>query len=249
VSAKFFSDVKVLWLEQILEIRSYWVMYAGLSLLLPLIMVFGFSRFGGDMSDPTVLLRMIGGTMIFAIAQEGFSTMAIRVSGMHRDGMLIYYASLPIRKTALILALVLARAVLLVPPVLVPITIAPLLYPVTIYYHVTLLLLLPLLALLFSTLGVAFGLLVESVEIAQSTTYALLFVLVLAAPVFIPWASLPVPLQIFALALPFTYAADALRMTLTGTIATPFWLDVGVLLAMLIAALFILERRLRWRLE
>ena len=86
----------------------------------------------------------------------------------------------------------------------------------TIHYDATLILLLPLLALLFSTLGVAFGLLVESVEIAQSTTYALLFVLVLAAPVFIPWESLPVPLQIFALALPFTYAADALRMSLTG---------------------------------
>ena len=249
MNAKFFTDVKVLWLEQILEIRSYWVMYAGLSLLLPLIMVFGFSRFGGDMTDPAVLIRMIGGTMIFAIAQEGFSTMAVRVSAMHRDGMLTYYASLPIRKTALILALVLSRAVLLIPPVLVPITIAPLLYPVKIHYDVTLILLLPLLALLFSTLGVAFGLLVESVEIAQSTTYALLFVLVLAAPVFIPWESLPGVLQLFALALPFTYAADALRMTLTGTVTASFWIDAGVLLAMLIVALFILERKLRWRLE
>jgi len=249
VSAKFFSDVKVLWLEQILEIRSYWVMYAGLSLVLPLIMVFGFSRFGGDMSDPAVLVRMIGGTMIFAIAQEGFSTMAVRISSMRRDGMLIYYASLPIRKTALILALVLSRALLLLPPVLVTITVAPLLYHVTIHYDPALILLLPLLALLFSTLGVAFGLLVESVELAQSATYALLFVLVLAAPVFIPWESLPVPLQIFALLLPFAYAADALRMTLTGTIAAPFWIDIAVLLAMLIASLFILERRLRWRLE
>ncbi len=249
MNAKFFTDIKVLWLEQILEIRSYWVMYAGLSLLLPLIMVFGFSRFGGDMTDPAVLLRMIGGTMIFAIAQEGFSTMAVRVSAMHRDGMLIYYASLPIRKTALILALVLSRAVLLIPPVLVPITIAPLLYPVRIHYDATLILLLPLLALLFSTLGVAFGLVVESVEIAQSTTYALLFVLVLAAPVFIPWESLPVPLKIFALALPFTYAADALRLSLTGTVSSAFWLDVGVLLVMLVAALVILERKLRWRLE
>jgi ABC-2 type transport system permease protein len=249
MNAKFFSDVKVLWLEQVLEIRSYWLFYAGLSLVLPLIMVFGFSRFGGDMSDPSVLIRMIGGTMIFAIAQEGFSNMAVRISSMHRDGMLIYYASLPIRKTALILALVLSRAILLLPPVLVPITLAPLLYHVTLHYDLTLILLLPLLALLFSTLGVAFGLLVESVEMAQSVTYAILFVLVLAAPIFIPWEALPVPLQIFALLLPFTYAADALRMTLSGTITASFWLDVGVLLAILIAALVILERRLRWRLE
>ena len=72
---------------------------------------------------------MIGGTMIFAIAQEGFSTMAVRVSSMHRDGMLIYYASLPIRKSALILALLLSRFVLMISPVLAPIMIAPLLYP------------------------------------------------------------------------------------------------------------------------
>src|SRR5262249_50928120 len=155
-------------LEQILEIRSYWLMYVGLSLILPLIMVFGFSRFGGDLSDPSVLIRMIGGTMIFAIAQEGFSNMAMRVSAMHRDGMLIYYASLPIRKTALILALVLSRVILLLPPVLVPITIAPLVYHVSLHYDFMLILLLPLLALLFSALGVAFGLLVESVEMAQA---------------------------------------------------------------------------------
>ena len=249
MNAKFFSDVKVLWLEQILEIRSYWLMYAGVSLVLPLIMVFGFSRFGGDMTDPSVLLRTISGTMIFAIAQEGFSTMAIRVSSMRRDGMLIYYASLPIRKTALIVALLLSRIMVLLPAVIVPITVAPLLYHIPVTLNVTLIIVIPLLALLFSTFGVAFGVLAATVELVQLGTNILLFVLVLAAPVFIPWELLPVPLQIFSLVLPVTYAADALRMSLTGTIAPQFWLDIGVLLAMLIAALFILERRLRWRLE
>jgi ABC-2 type transport system permease protein len=249
MNRKFFSDVKYLWLEQILEVRSYWMLYLPLSLIMPLVMIFGFSRFGGDLSDPAVLLRMISGTAIFAIAQEGASAMAIRITTMRRDGMLIYYASLPIRKTALILALVLSRFVLMLPAVLTPLVIAPLLYDVAMHYDLSLVLLIPLLALLFSTLGVAFGILVESAEVAQQATYVLLFVLVLAAPVFIPWEALPVPLQIVSLVLPFTYAADALRMALMGGMAAQFWLDIGVLLAMLAAALVILERRLRWRLE
>ncbi len=249
MTAKFFTDVKYLWLEQIFEVRAYWVWYAALSLFFPLIMVFGFSRFGVDMNDPAVLLRMISGTAIFALAHEGVSAMAVRVSTMRQDGMLTYYASLPIRKSELLLALVLSRLVLMLPGVIAPLALAPLLYAVPVHYGSVLILLVPLLALLFSTFGVAFGLIAETVEIAQLGTYVLLFVLVLAAPVFISWDALPAPLQALALLMPFTYAADALRLALTGGIALQFWLDVGVLLSMLAAALFILERRFRWRLE
>jgi len=246
---KFLTDVKYLWLEQIFEVRSYLVWYAALSLFFPLIMIFGFSRFGANLDDPAVLLRMIGGTAIFALAHEGISTMAVRVSAMRRDGMLMYYASLPIRKSALILSLVLSRFVLMLPAMLAPLVIAPLLFHVPMNYSALVLPLIPLLALLFSTFGVAFGLLAETVEVAQLGTYVLLFVLVLAAPVFIPWEALPDPLRWVSLLMPFTYAADALHMTLANTIGTQFWLDIGVLLALLVGSLFILERRLRWRLE
>ena len=105
-------------------------------------------------------------------------------------------------------------------------------------YSALVLPLIPLLALLFSTFGVAFGLLAETVEVAQLGTYVLLFVLVLAAPVFIPWEALPEPLRWVSLLMPFTYAADALHMTLANTIGTQFWLDIGVLLALLVGSLF-----------
>ncbi len=249
IRGKFLTDVKFLWLEQILELRSYWVFYLAFSLVFPLIMVFGFSRFGGETTDPDALLRLIGGAAIFSIANEGISSMAVRVTTMRREGMLLYYASLPISKVSLIVALVLARFIIVLPGLLAPIILAPVLYHVNIYYDPTLLLLIPLLALLFSTIGIAFGLVAGTVEIAQLATNALLFVLVLASPVFIPWDALPDILRYSSLIFPFTYAADALDMALTGALGARFWIDVAVLSGMLLAALFIMERRFRWRLE
>jgi hypothetical protein len=45
MSAKFYRDVKYLWLEQVLEMRSNWILYLGFSLTLPLVMIFGFFAF------------------------------------------------------------------------------------------------------------------------------------------------------------------------------------------------------------
>jgi ABC-2 type transport system permease protein len=74
-------------------------------------------------------------------------------------------------------------------------------------------------------------------------------VLLMAAPVFIPIEALPWPLQLLGYALPPTYAADALRLVLVGTISTRFYLDIAMLLAMTVGGLAVLSRWLRWRID
>jgi hypothetical protein len=69
----------------------------------------------------------------------------------------------------------------------------------------------------------------------------------LAAPIFIPAEALPLPLRILAYLLPPTYAADALRQALSGTISMSFFVDLAVLLVLTFTGVGVVGRRLRWR--
>ncbi|MCC7449682.1 MAG: ABC transporter permease [Anaerolineae bacterium] len=246
---RFGLEVKYLWLEQMLELRSYWHMYVGFSLIMPLMMVYGLSHIGGNPDDPQALIRLLVGTVIFAVANEGLCSMAIRVSTMRRDGTLVYYASLPISKVSFIVALILSRSLIVVPAIVAPLVIGPLMYGLSVQYGPGLLVILPLIALMLSAFGVLFGLLSPSVEIAQLGTNILLLILVLASPVFIAWDVLPAPLRAASLLLPFTYASNALNGVLMGDIGSTFWLNTAILTAMAALSLLVVARRLKWRLD
>src|SRR5437764_8963678 len=97
---KFLVDLKYLWLEQMLEVRTTWYWFAIFSLLMPISMVFGFGRIGSGLSDRNSLVYIITGAAIFAAASEGLMGTSQRVGTMKKEGMLVYYASLPISKAA-----------------------------------------------------------------------------------------------------------------------------------------------------
>src|SRR4051812_42544681 len=94
--SKFLIDLKYLWLEQMMEVRTTWYWFVVFGMFMPLSMVFGFARIGAGLTDRTSLIFIISGAAIFAVATEGIVTMAQRVGTMKKEGMLVYYASLPI---------------------------------------------------------------------------------------------------------------------------------------------------------
>jgi ABC-2 type transport system permease protein len=244
---RFLSNVKYLWLEQLLELRPYWHFHLAYSLLVPLILTFGLTRIAGQIDNAELTLRVVIGSAIFMLANEVFSAIAVRVTTMYREGMIIYYASLPISKMSLIVALMLARSVIALPGLVAPLLLAPIVFNYHVVYHPLLLLIVPLTALLLATVGMIVGLLIKAVEVTQAVTYAVVILIFLATPVFIPAEILPVPLRIASQFLPFTYASEALNLALRGTIDAQFWIDTAILGAMMIVCFFVLERRLQWQ--
>ncbi len=232
-----------------LEIRTIWYWYFVFSLFLPLAMVFGFARMGSGLTDHASLIYIISGSAIFSVANDGLYTVAIRIGSMKKEGMLLYYASLPISKIAFVIAIVLARLVVTLPGMLAPLAFGSIVYHVDLDFNLWIVLLLPLVALAMSSIGMALGSFINSLEMIQIVVNMLLFMLVMAAPVFIPVQALPLPLQILGYLLPPTYAADALRHALTGDIGTAFYTDIAVLSVMIIISFYILNRWLRWRLK
>ncbi len=246
---RFFSNVKYLCLEQILEVRSYWVLFAVFSLLLPLTMIFGLTRIGGQADDTALMVRVIVGTAIFWLANDGITILAVRVATMHRDGTLIYYASLPISKSSLITALILSRAFISLPGVVSPLVLAPILFHFSANLHPLLLFIIPLTMLLLSMAGMALGLLSRNVEFVTNATYVILYILAMATPLFLPIEALPAPLQWLSRLLPTTYATEALGILLNGAPNATFWIDAAVLMGMAVICVFVLERKLPWHVD
>lgn len=246
---KFLTDLKYLWLEQMLEVRTTWYWFVVFGMFMPLSMVFGFARIGSGLTDRTSLIFIISGAAIFSVATEGIVTMAQRVGTMKKEGMLVYYASLPISKVAFIMAIMFSRLIVALPGMLMPILIGPLLYNISLEPSLWILILLPLTALALSAIGMVLGSLINSLELVSVITNVLIFVLLMGAPVFIPVESLPLPMQIIGYLLPPTYAADALRHALDGSTGTAFYLDLAALVIMTLLSFYALARWLRWRLK
>ena len=244
---KFFIDLKFLWLEQMLEIRRTWYWFLVFSLILPVTMVFGFTRIGSGLTDYGSLIFIISGSAVFAATNEGLYALAVRIGTMKKEGTLIYYASLPISKTAFLLAILLSRLVVTFPGMLVPLVFGAWLYQIPISLNLWVLVLLLLTAMALSNIGLMLGAVVGSLELVQIIVNILLFVLVMAGPIFSPMDSLPLPLQILSYLLPPTYAAAALRSALHGIFDTNFYLNVLVLLALTVVGFFLSSRLLRWR--
>jgi ABC-2 type transport system permease protein len=238
---------KYLWLEQMLEVRTTWSWTLLFGFLMPVAMVFGLTRIGDGLSDPKSLLYIASGAAVFSVATEGIGTLAQRVGVLKRDGMMVYYASLPISRAALLASMVSARLVLVLPGLVTPILAANVLYDAGFQVSPALLVVLPLTCLALSAVGLAIGMLIDNIELIVVITNLLIFVLLLAAPVLIPPESLPTPLRLISYLLPPTYAADALRGALTGDLGGSFPLDLCALVAMAVLGLLAATRWIRWR--
>ena len=242
---KFAVDLKYLLLEQLLEIRNTWYWHISFALVLPIAFVFGFGRIGGDGASIERILFIISGSAIFSVANDGLFVMASRIGVMRRDGILIYYASLPISNSAFLLAMMISRLLITLPGMIAPLLFGAWLYQIPLSLNLWVFLLLPITGLALSSMGMMLGVLIENLDILHMITNILMFVLVMATPVFIPVDALPLPLQVFGYLMPPTYAAEALRVALNGTIDSGFYLNVGILCGMTVAGFAVVNRWLR----
>ncbi|MGM1080191.1 ABC transporter ATP-binding protein/permease [Streptomyces sp. H28] len=240
-------DLKYLWLEQMLEVRTTWSWVLMFGLLMPAAMVFGLTRIGNGLSDEQSLLFIVSGAAIFSVANEGIGTLAQRIGVLRQDGMMVYYASLPISRISFLAAMVFSRLLLILPGLITPMITAKLMYDTDFVISPALLIVLPLSCMALSAIGLAIGTLVRSMDLLLVIVNLMIFVLLLVAPVLIPIESLPVPLQVFGYLLPPTYAAESLRLALMGDFGTTFLLNIAALSAMTAVGLAGANRWLRWR--
>lgn len=245
--SKFWTDLSCLYQEQMAEVRVNWMWYALFSVLLPIILVFGFTHIGAGLTDGLSLLYIISGSMILSLASDGIYGMAIKIGEMKHENTLLYYTALPINRFAFILALILSRFVVTVPGMIVPLVFGSVFYGFNVHLSLWLVVLIPSISVSFAIMGLVIGVAIRSLNIIQLVVNALLFIILLASPIFMPVESLPAPLQVISYAMPMTYASAALRDAISGTFGSAFYLNTSVVLVTTFGALIFLTRYWKWR--
>lgn len=226
------KSIRDFWLfvkEQLLEARSMWVWSLLFSVLMPLTMVFAIPRVGRGLGDATSYLYVVSGASVLAVATESILTLAQRIGALKREGTIVHYLSLPVAAGSYTLAVVAARLLLTLPAVLVPVLAGRFLYGLAIWPNPVLIGVALLTGMALSGIGLAIATLVPSLELIVMITNLSVYVLLMAAPVFIPATSLPEPLRWAGMLLPPTYAAEALRLAMLGDFSLGFFVDVAVL--------------------
>ena len=246
--ARYWLEFRLLFAVQMLEEWVMWTLTLFFTTFFPLFMVFGFGAVGSGQTRDG-LLYVITGSTVVSLVTVGITMVSQQLSWMKQQGVFLYYASLPISKISLLLAVMASRLILQLPGIVVALLGGTLLYGFHISPNPLLLVILPLTALALSGVGAAIGLVLPSPQLVSLVSQVAIILVLFGAPVLIPLDHLPLPLQWFGLLLPPTYAADALRRALAGVSDAHLALDIGVLALFAAGSLAVVTRGLEWRLR
>jgi ABC-2 type transport system permease protein len=167
---------------------------------------------------------------------------------MRFGGALDYFATLPVRRHSLVLAMVCAFLLLALPSTAATIGVGALVLGLRLQPHPALLVVVPLAAVSLAGVGAVIGAAARTPEAANAVSLVVTFLLAGIGPVVVPPDRLPRALLALGWLSPATYAASAFRQALLGPVTGQLLVDLAVLAGMGAATLWLVERKLNWRL-
>ncbi len=213
-------------------------------LLVPLTALFFLRAAAGESGASSEFL--VSGNIIVSLIFTTMYGTSARFSFMRTFGVLDYYATLPVSKILLVLAVNGGFLLLTLPSALLTILIAQL-FGLNFNLNPFFFLIVPLASFSLSAVGAFVGVAAPNFDTANTITGILQFAFMGCGPVLIPAERLPDFINVIGHFLPSTYAADALRHSLTNTYDLTFLLDLTFLVAFDLAAMLFVARRMEWR--
>ena len=246
--SRHWTEFRYVLMVQLLEQRQWLAGTIFFTTIFPLLILFGMGVVGDGQSGAG-LAYVVTGSAVVSLTFIGITVVAQDLSGMKERGEFLYYASLPISKGSLLLAVIASKLLLQMPGIVVSLVGGSLIYGLDFELSPLLLLILPLTALALSGIGAALGILSPSAQLVNILAQVIGIFVLFAAPVMIPLESLPPLMRWLGLLMPPTYAADALRRVVTGVNDARLALDIAVLALSAVVSLAAITRGLRWRLR
>lgn len=214
--------------------------------LAPIIFITLMGFFVGD-ADGEKLAYVLSGNVITTLILTNMSRMSSRFGFMRAVGTLDYYATLPVQRYLVVIAVLFSFFLLSLPALVVTILFGAYFLQLPIHIHGALLLVIPLAALSLAGLGAYVGVAARTLEESHTYTQALLFLLMILGPVFIPPENLPIIMRVAGWFSPATHGAAALRQTLLGPVTPHLWIDLLALLAFATTFMLLVDRKMDWR--
>lgn len=243
----FLVQLADLTLLQLTNWRWSWRGLLLTGILAPTFTILALGAFAAD-SGPLALGFVLTGNLVISLLFSTMGQVSSHFAFMRNVGRLEFFATLPVYRSALVLATLAAFFALSLPSTIATLIIGMIVLQVPVAISPWVLVVVPLISLSLSGLGTLLGLIGRTPEEVSSLNMLTTFVLAGLGPVVIPAENLPPFMSVIGLVSPATYAASALRQVILGwPDRLPLVLDLAVLAALTVGLLWLVERRLDWR--
>lgn len=216
------------------------------SLLTPLGSMVALSVFARD-SGTQSLAYVLTGNLVLSLIFGNQNNVQSHIAYIRFMGMLDFFATLPIRKQSLILAVLFAFLGLSLPSLIATLLFGVWFLGLSLSISPLILLVIPLSALPMAGVGAWIGATVRTPQEGGSLSLVVSLGLMAIGPVVVPPERLPAILLFLGHFSPATYAASALRQTLLGPITHQLWWDMAALLGFAFLTFWLVERKMDWR--
>ncbi|NJM72401.1 MAG: ABC transporter permease [Scytonema sp. RU_4_4] len=226
--------------------RWSWQSIVLTSFVAPMLSIIAFGSFAQGTGQET-LAYILTGNLVMTLMFGNLNKMADRFSYMRFSGTLEYYATLPIRREALIIASVLSFFLLSLPALLGILGFGILFLKLSVRLNPMILLVIPLCVLPLAGLGALIGTNARTPEESGSISLLVTMVLLFIGPVIIPESRLPEIILYIGRLSPATYAASALRQTLLEPMTRQLVIDITALVVFSLLTFWVVGQKLDWR--
>lgn len=216
------------------------------SLVAPILSIIALGSLAIGTGQET-LAYILTGNLVMSLMFGNLNNLASRFTYMRFAGTLDYYATLPIRKEALIIATVLSFFLLSLPSLLVTLVFGAFFLKVPLIFHPIVLLVIPLCVLPLAGVGALIGANARTPDGSGSMSLLITMILLFIGPVLIPQSRLPKVLLLIGWLSPATYGASALRQTLLGPITAQIIVDLVALIGFSLLTFWLVRLKLNWR--
>lgn len=242
----FLVQLSDLVLIELTNWRWTWRRMLVLGILAPLGAILGLKTLLAGTS-PQALVYVLTGNIVLSLMFENQNRVGGHFVFMRFHGTLDYFGSLPIRKSALVLGVVLSFLVLSLPSVAVVILGGSLLLGLPLSPSPLILLVVPLCALPMAGIGALIGVTARTSAEAGSLGLVVTIAMAGLGAVIIPPDRLPRWFVQLGLLSPASYAGSALRQTLLGPVTPAISIDLAALAGFSLVSLWLVSRKMDWR--
>lgn len=246
---KWLADFLILTWIQVLSIRSSWFWVLILGTAFPLTLLLFLLFFTAGMSEQ-IRLYVLTGNLVYTLAINGMLAVGQELSWQKQNRGFEFYATLPISKHALLMALLTRSALFSLPSVVITLIAARLLFGLAIPFRPLLLVLLVLASYSMIGFGALIGLYSPSHRVANNATQFLALIVAYLSPLMVPVENLPQLLRWTSAVLPTTYVAEALRLIVSQEQwSAQLQTDFAILGGFVLLSFLLIQLKFDWRVE
>ncbi len=246
VLRRFFLNTLILFKMQVALYRFLGLFTAIVAVLVPLGTLFLILFTSGSTSEEHAYL-LLAGNIVVSLVNTCITSLGQYIGNMKEARGFEFYATLPVSKLSLVLALMCSNIMLSLPGFIAVGILGWLILGIQISIGPGFFLAVILTAATMASIGTMIGVTSKTGQQANHISLVAMFVFIFLAPVYYQIESLPLVLQWWGRIQPVTYGANAIRAALAGLPVSVYLGDLIILLALATVSLTIVTKGIKWR--